>query len=119
MDALARGDTIAALNLDREPQIHVGKAHHITHPDRSIYAERRSRNEGILTRNKETAAIRADRMRGQIARADSAAYVEARLNAIKHDTWQPTEKQAWAEARLDRHHEGIRCRAPGSARSRL
>ena len=90
-DALQRGDTIAALDLDRTPQIHVGKALHVTHPDRSIYRDRRAQNEDILTRNKNEAAIRADRMRSQIARADNAAHLEAQINAIKHDTWQTPE----------------------------
>jgi hypothetical protein len=88
-DALARGDTIAALDLDREPQIHVGKALHTTHPRHTIYADRRTRNEAILTRNKHQASIRADRMRSQIANADNAAYLEARVNAYQRDTWQP------------------------------
>jgi MobA/MobL family len=87
-DALARGDVIAALDLDRTPQIHVGKAVHVTHPDRTVYAERRTRNAAILTRNKDEAAVRADRMRGQIADADNDAYLEARQNAFTRDTFE-------------------------------
>jgi hypothetical protein len=88
-DALARGDTIAALGLDREPQIHVGKAAHVTHPNHTIYADRRHRNEAILTRNKHQASVRADRMRGQIANADNDAYLEARADTYARDTWKP------------------------------
>jgi hypothetical protein len=87
-DALARGDTIAALDLDRTPQIYVGKAVHVTHPDRTVFTERRTRNAAILTRNKHEAAVRADRMRGQIADADNAAYLEARHNAFIRDTFE-------------------------------
>ncbi len=85
-DALARGDTMAALELDREPQIHVGKAHHVRHPDRNIYVDRRARNEAILTRNKDRAGIRADRMRSHIAAADNDAFNEARQITFVRDT---------------------------------
>jgi MobA/MobL family len=87
-DALQRGDVIAALDLDREPQIHVGKAHHARHLDRTIYTERRAKNEAILTRNKERAAARHDRMGQLIAKADTAAYHEARANAYARDTYE-------------------------------
>jgi hypothetical protein len=91
-DALARGDAIAALELDRTPQIHVGKAVHVTHTcrdsGRTVYAERRTRNAAILTRNKDEASVRADRMRGQIADADNAAYLEACQNAFTRDTFE-------------------------------
>ncbi|MEQ1711397.1 MAG: hypothetical protein ABL908_08340, partial [Hyphomicrobium sp.] len=93
--ALARGGTscrrrasgtMAALELDREPQIHVGKAHHVRHPDRAIYVDRRTRNEAILTRNKDRASVRADRMRSQIADADNDAFNEARQITFVRDT---------------------------------
>ena len=76
---------MAALDLDREPQIHVGKAHHIRHPNRTIYAARSDHNRAILTRNKNKAAARHDRMSHFIAKTDTAAYLEARQNATIHD----------------------------------
>jgi MobA/MobL family len=87
-DALQRGDVIADLDLDRTPQIHVGKAHHARHPDRTIYTTRRDQNRAILTRNKERAAARHDRMGHLIAKADTAAYEEARINAYTRDTYE-------------------------------
>lgn len=88
-DALQRGDTIAALELDRTPQIHVGKASYGTHPRHTIFRDRRERNHQILEGNKETARLRHEAMRRTIARADEAAYLEARQNAILNDTWEP------------------------------
>jgi hypothetical protein len=90
-DALAQGNTIAILNLDREPQIHVGKAAHIHHPARTVFTERRAANAAILTRNKHQAAVRADRMRGQIATADNHAHQEARQNAYLRDRFHLEE----------------------------
>lgn len=90
-EVLQRGDTIAALDLDRTPQIHVGKAAYGQHPGRTIYRDRRERNGAILTANKDLAAANADAMDAAIARMDTAAYLEARINAIKHDTWQTPE----------------------------
>ncbi len=87
-DALQRGDTIAALDLDRTPQIHVGKAAYSKHPGRTVYQDRRERNGAILTANKNHAAANADAMDATIARMDTAAYLEARINAFKNDTWQ-------------------------------
>lgn len=87
-DALQRGDTIAALDLDRTPQIHVGKAAYGKHPSRTVYRERRQQNRIILTCNKDRAAENSDAMDAAIARMDTAAYLEARINAIKHDSWQ-------------------------------
>lgn len=97
-DALARGDTIAALELDRTPQIHVGKAAYGTHPRHTIYRDRRERNHQILEGNKENARLRHEAMRRTIARADEAAYLEARQNAIFHDTWEP-EPASYEELR--------------------
>ena len=67
----------------------MGKAHHVRHPEHTVYADRRARNDAILTRNKQHAATRADRMRSLVAKADTAAYLEARANAHARDTWQP------------------------------
>lgn len=88
-EALARGDTMAALDLDRTPQIHVGKALHADHPRFTIYANRRTRNQAILTSNARRAGAHVDHMEDQMARADSAAYLEARINALKRDLAQP------------------------------
>lgn len=90
-EALARGNTIAALDLDRTPQIHVGKAAYGTHPNRTVYRERREQNRSILTANKQRAFAHKDRIATSVARADSAAHLEARINAVKHDTWQTPE----------------------------
>lgn len=87
-EALRRNDTITALDLDREPQIHVGKALYATHPDHTIYLDRRQRNEAILTRNKNRAELRVERMRSQIAKADHATHEEARQNAFLCDTYE-------------------------------
>lgn len=87
-DALQRGDTIDALDLDRTPQIHVGKAAYGKHPGCTVYRDRRERNGAILTANKDRAAAIGDAMDATIARMDTAAYLEARNNALKHDTWQ-------------------------------
>ncbi len=90
-DALARGDAIAALDLDREPQIHVGKAHHATHPKHTIYRDRRDRNQAILTRNKTKAAAHKDHVQEAIARLNTAADLEGRINAVKQACWEPPE----------------------------
>ena len=88
-EAIARGDVIAALELDRTPQIHVGKAAYGTHPRNTIYRERRQQNQQILESNKDKAFRRKDHMAAAIARADTAAYLEARQNAIQRHTWEP------------------------------
>jgi hypothetical protein len=88
-DALARGDVVAALDLDRDPQIHVGKALHVRHLEFAVFRDRRDRNERLLTRNKQRAAARHDRVGHLVAKADTAAYLEARTNARLRDTWQP------------------------------
>ena len=92
-DALQRNDTIAALDLDRTPQIHVGKAAYGTHPGRTIYRERREQNRAILTHNKNRAFGHKDRLESAIARADTAAYLEARSNAEQLASWQPPEPE--------------------------
>lgn len=92
-EALARGDAASSLDLNREPQIHVGKALHARHPRHTIYAERRERNEGILTRNKINAANRADRMRSHIANAENDAYLEASQHAHLRDMWAQWEPE--------------------------
>ena len=88
-DAIARGDTITAMELDRTPQIHVGKAAYGKHPRHTVYRDRRDQNRQILEANKEKAYRRKDAMSAAIARADTAAYLEARQNAFLTDTWQP------------------------------
>lgn len=88
-DALARGDTMAALDLDRTPQIHVGKALHADHPRFPVYADRHARNKAILTHNARRAGAHVEHVENQMARADSAAYLEARINALKRDLAQP------------------------------
>lgn len=85
-DAIQRGDTIAALELDRTPQIHVGKAAYGTHPRHTIYRERRDQNRQILETNKHLAFHNKDHIEAAIARADTAAYLEARRNAIQRAT---------------------------------
>lgn len=88
-DAIQRGDTIAALELDRTPQIHVGKAAYGTHPRHTIYRERRDQNRQILESNKTRAFHKKDHLEAAIATADTAAYLEARRNAFKRDAWEP------------------------------
>jgi len=88
-DAIQRGDTIAALELDRTPQIHVGKAAYGTHPRHTLYRERRDQNRQILTANKDKAFRQKDHLESAIARADTAAYLEARRNAFERKAWEP------------------------------
>jgi hypothetical protein len=90
-EALAMGDTVTALDLRRTPQIHVGKAAYGKHPNHTIYRERREQNRAILTGNKNLAAFHADALDAAIARADTAAYVEARDNAVRRARWQTPE----------------------------
>lgn len=97
-DALQRGDTIAALELDRSPQIHVGKAAYGRHPRHTVFRDRREQNRQILEGNKEKAFRRKDAIDAAIARADTAAYLEARRNAILRDTWEP-EPASYRELR--------------------
>lgn len=54
-DALARGDTQAAAKLDREPQVHLGKALHME--EREIETEKGNRSAEIVERNERTAAL--------------------------------------------------------------
>ncbi len=88
-DALALGDVLTAMDLDRTPQIHVGKAAYAKHPHRPIYLERLAQNRAILAGNKSRAAARADTMASLIARETNAAFLEARNNAQKLERWRP------------------------------
>lgn len=90
-EALQRGDTIQALDLDRLPQIRLGKAVHTSHPNYAAFTERRRRNLEILTHNKDRAAANKDHLESAIARADTDAYLESRRNARLLRSWQPSE----------------------------
>ena len=87
-EALARGDIAAALELDRTPQIHVGRDLHRSRRTDQL-APKAVRNRDILLANRVRAAAKADDLQGCIARADAAAHREARINALKQHLWRP------------------------------
>ena len=88
-DALQRGDERQAIILDRLPQIHLGKAAHGRHPNRTVYQDRLRQNREILKTN----SARQERHKDETQRHYySAAYNAVREDArVKHaeDTWQP------------------------------
>jgi hypothetical protein len=87
-EALAQGNTIAALDLDREPQIHVGKDAYVSRRNKEL-APKARRNRDILTRNKSRAAAHHEQLQTFLARADTDAFLESRRNTRRRDAWQP------------------------------
>ena len=88
-EALAAGKADLALDLEREPQIYLGKARHADDARYPIFKERLERNRGILTRNKQRAFERKEHLDAAVARADTDAYHEARQHASARKSWEP------------------------------
>lgn len=92
-EALQRGDIAAALDLDRTPQIHVGREIHIPTLE-AQFGPKTQRNRSILLANKLQAETRKEHVDRLIAEADTATHLESRGR-----TTQPPRTYAELKAR--------------------
>lgn len=100
-DALQRRDEEQAINLDRLPQIHMGKALHASHPGFTVFKERREANRAILAENTR----RIERHENEHAVAyegQQHAALNESMTIIKAQ--QNSLPPMWSEADLQKHY---------------